>query len=513
MSTPILLATIPSLFVVALLERLLANRQNALYVKITLWTMSLGLLLSALTALFGSHDTNSSELLFVDRFSNTVAIFVFGMGLVISSFANRYLLLSNHSSRFFAYTNLLVASTLLLVTSNSLILFGASWLLVSYATVKLISFDLRNNSQQSSKFTRKYFLIGDFSLVFAIAIISITKNEEIDLNFADVKLFSETNSVVANILIGSLLAVACMSRSALFPLNKWLSRSIEAPTIVSALLHAGVVNGSAILFLRFHSLLTAQALTTIFFTTIGLASLILGMSAGRVRPDIKGGLAWTTTAQMGFMTIQLALGLIGPALIHMIAHGMFKSSLFLSSSSALEGDSNFKHPSTKPVSKSNYALSGIISASVVALTLWIFRPHYLESPAVVLPIFFLWSTISYSLSQWWNRDFPNKLSNIVVPSILALFGTSVAVWTSSAIENWIGIEENVSSNLSTILAFIVIGSVATVWVFGNIIPRKYPILSNFLWIKVSSLASNSDSKNHVDKDKIQRTIVLEGLDQ
>ena len=103
---------------------------------------------------------------------------------------------------------------------------------------------------------------------------------------------------------------------------------------MSALLHAGVVNAGGILLIRLAPVATddvARALTVL----AGAATMIYGGVVMLVKPDIKGALVHSTTAQMGFMILTCGLGLWAAAVIHLVAHGFYKATLFLSSGSAI----------------------------------------------------------------------------------------------------------------------------------------------------------------------------------
>ena len=135
-------------------------------------------------------------------------------------------------------------------------------------------------------------------------------------------------------MLGILVVVAALSRSAQFPFHRWLPATLAAPTPVSALLHAGVVNAGGILLIRLAPLSrreVAQALTI----AAGAATMVYGATIMLVKPDVKGALAHSTTAQMGFMILTCGLGLWAAAVIHLVAHGFYKSTLFLSSGSAV----------------------------------------------------------------------------------------------------------------------------------------------------------------------------------
>jgi len=136
-------------------------------------------------------------------------------------------------------------------------------------------------------------------------------------------------------LVAGMVIVAAMAQSALFPLHGWLIASANAPTPISAFMHAGLVNGGALLLYKFYPLLVQLewTLTVIFFA--GALTALLGTAWMLVQSDVKRTLTCSTVGQMGFMVMQCGLGLFPAAIAHMIWHGLFKGSLFLSAGSAV----------------------------------------------------------------------------------------------------------------------------------------------------------------------------------
>jgi len=104
---------------------------------------------------------------------------------------------------------------------------------------------------------------------------------------------------------------------------------------VSALMHAGLINGGGFLLVKFSPLFSEQTLLLDSIFLIGTISAILGTLWKLVQSDVKRMLACSTMGQMGFMMIQCGLGLFPAAIAHLIWHGLFKAFLFLSAGSAV----------------------------------------------------------------------------------------------------------------------------------------------------------------------------------
>jgi NADH-quinone oxidoreductase subunit L len=126
-----------------------------------------------------------------------------------------------------------------------------------------------------------------------------------------------------------LLFVGAMSKSAQFPLHIWLPRSLYAPTPVHALLHAGIINAGGFLLNRLAPLYGLSSTTLHVAFVIGSLTAILGAAMMLAQNDIKKTLGFSTIGQMGYMIMECGLGAFSLAIFHLIAHGLFKATVFL----------------------------------------------------------------------------------------------------------------------------------------------------------------------------------------
>lgn len=137
-------------------------------------------------------------------------------------------------------------------------------------------------------------------------------------------------------VVALLFVLTAMVRCALPPAHSWLVDSLHAPTPVSAALHGGIVNGGGILVITQIETITQSTVAVVVLAVVAAIAIVTGVVASLVRTDIKGRLVMSTVAQMGFMLLVAALGLVAAALLHLVAHGFYKSSLFLSSSDGID---------------------------------------------------------------------------------------------------------------------------------------------------------------------------------
>jgi NAD(P)H-quinone oxidoreductase subunit 5 len=133
-------------------------------------------------------------------------------------------------------------------------------------------------------------------------------------------------------LAALLIASAAMVKCAQFPMHGWLIQVVEAPTPVSALLHAGVINLGGFLLLMAPLMRHADLANWLLLIVAGLTCVAAALIT-MTRVSVKVLLAWSTVAQMGLMLVECALGQYGLALLHLVAHSCYKAYAFLAAGS------------------------------------------------------------------------------------------------------------------------------------------------------------------------------------
>jgi NAD(P)H-quinone oxidoreductase subunit 5 len=133
----------------------------------------------------------------------------------------------------------------------------------------------------------------------------------------------------------ALVALAVIFKSAQLPVHGWLIQVMEAPTPVSALLHAGVVNLGGFVLIRLAAPLSAAPVAQAMLVVVGSLTAVLAGLVMMTRISIKVRLAWSTCAQMGFMLLECGLGLYELALLHLLAHSLYKAYAFLTAGEAV----------------------------------------------------------------------------------------------------------------------------------------------------------------------------------
>ncbi|RWR01305.1 NADH:ubiquinone oxidoreductase subunit L [[Pantoea] beijingensis] len=273
----------------------------------------------------------------LDGLSLTMLSVVTGVGFFIHMFASWYMRGEEGYSRFFAYTNLFIASMVVLVLADNLMLMYLGWEGVGLCSYLLIGFYYTNPNNGAA--AMKAFIItrvGDVFLAFALFILY---NELGTLNFREMVELAPAHFAADNHMLQwatLMLLGGAVGKSAQLPLQTWLADAMAGPTPVSALIHAAtMVTAGVYLIARSHGLflLTPEVLHLVGI--VGAVTLVLAGFAALVQTDIKRVLAYSTMSQIGYMFLALGVQAWDAAIFHLMTHAFFKALLFLSSGSVI----------------------------------------------------------------------------------------------------------------------------------------------------------------------------------
>jgi NAD(P)H-quinone oxidoreductase subunit 5 len=246
-------------------------------------------------------------------------------------YSRNYMASDPGHGRFTRLLSLTLAAVLLLILSGNLLLFFAAWVATSVGLDRLLLF--YGDRPSAILAARKKFIasrIGDAALAGAFLLLWQATGT-LDL----LTLFTRLEGAPLG-AIGLLIAVAALLKSAQFPLHGWITEVMETPTPVSALLHAGIVNAGGFLVLRFVPVMEASAAGMDLLLIIGGFTALFASVVMLTQNAVKVALAWSTIAQMGFMLLQCGLGAWPAALLHILAHSLYKAHAFLSSGSVID---------------------------------------------------------------------------------------------------------------------------------------------------------------------------------
>ena len=270
----------------------------------------------------------SWEFLF-DQISVIFCIMITYITFLILVYTVYYMEGSPHIQRFFSYLSALAGFMLVLVTGANYFVMFLGWEGIGIVSYLLISyFYTRIQATKAALLALTMNRVGDMGMSIGFfAIFGILGS----LNFASVFSVAPYINEIAITIISLLLFSGAMAKSAQLPLNTWLPGSMEAPTPVSALLHAAtLVTAGIYLLLRSSPILSYSTDALLVITLIGSLTAFVAGSTALVQNDLKRIIAFSTISQLGYMMIALGLAQWNVALLHTILHAFFKALLFLS---------------------------------------------------------------------------------------------------------------------------------------------------------------------------------------
>ena len=249
-------------------------------------------------------------------------------------------------SRFFAFISLFAFGMFTLVLSDNLLTLFAGWEIMGLCSYLLIGFwyakeSARNAAVKAFMTTR----VGDVFMLLGIAFLYSATGS---LSYHDIfqpQVLHALASVPTPIfglsaagLIGLLLFIGTVGKSAQFPLHVWLPDAMEGPTPVSAMIHAAtMVSAGVYMIIRMFPLISLDPKTMTVIAFIGTFTAIFAATIAVAQNDIKRVLAYSTISQLGFMIAALGVGAYVAAAFHLVTHAFFKALLFLGFGSVIHG--------------------------------------------------------------------------------------------------------------------------------------------------------------------------------
>jgi NAD(P)H-quinone oxidoreductase subunit 5 len=279
----------------------------------------------------------------LDPVSLVMLALVSFIGWVVLRFAGTFLDGEARQGVFIGWMTATLAAVLLLVQAGSLLLLVIGWVGASLLLHRLLLFYPERPAARRA--ARKKFIvsrIGDAALIGGAALLAVS------FGTGDIAtiLAEASNGQGHQFITGAaaLLALAALLKSAQFPTHGWLTEVMETPTPVSALLHAGVVNAGGFLLIRFADVMLQAPGVLAGLVMVGGFTALFGCVVMLTQPTVKTSLAWSTVAQMGFMILQCGLALFPIALLHIVAHSLYKAHAFLASGAAIESVAAIRRP-------------------------------------------------------------------------------------------------------------------------------------------------------------------------
>ncbi len=272
----------------------------------------------------------AGELVRLDSITAVMLALVAIVGWVVVRFSATYLAGDAHEQRYAGRMLATLAAVSVVVVSNHLVLLVAAWTATSVALHGLLTFF--GDRPVAVAVAHKKFLLArcaDACMVGATIAFGLSFDTLRIDEIAAAAAGADSLSVGAHVAI-VLVALSALLKCAQLPFHGWLIQVMEAPTPVSALLHAGVVNLGGFVLLRFAPVVDMAVEARTLLVVVGVGTAVAASLVMTTRVSVKVSLAWSTCAQMGFMLMQCGLGLWEMALLHLVAHSLYKAYAFLS---------------------------------------------------------------------------------------------------------------------------------------------------------------------------------------
>lgn len=419
-----------------------------------------------LLGLLPSSDEVISVLsLRIHHLSVLLSCLVLLVSFVVHRFSLRYLMGDRLYSSFFVRLSVLTLSVMLMVLTDNLFVCWAAWSCSNWCLVSLM---VHKKDWCAAKNSGKLALatLASGSLCLLISFLCLTNS------FATTSMFQVSQQLTTQTtqvsIAMSLMLLAAVIQSGLFPFHRWILSSLNSPTPVSALMHAGIVNAGGMLLVKFSALWSSYpGLLDILFL-FGAVSALLGTTWKLMQHDIKKMLACSTIAQMGFMMMQCGVGLFSSAIAHICWHGLFKAYLFLSSGSAVTQ----KKPTAISASKAPWLFLVSLSGGFLAMVIfaWVTNKPVFSTQNTSFVLLFAFIAGAQLMFTWLA----------IYPTALGWFwGSGLSVFSGLVYGSSIRLIDGMLPNLShdsfgtlSLLHWGVMALFVAFWILFNLEPFK-----------------------------------------
>ena len=284
-----------------------------------------------------------------DALTAVMVIVVTSVSTMVHIYSVGYMSHDKSKPRFMAYLSLFTFAMLMLVTADNLVQMFFGWEGVGVASYLLIGFWYHRPSAHEA--AMKAFVVnrvGDFGFALGIfGIFALTGSVQLDVIFEAAPTLVGINIAFLGMelpaleVVGILLFIGAMGKSAQLGLHTWLPDAMEGPTPVSALIHAAtMVTAGVFMVCRLSPMLEFAPFTLDFITIVGALTAIFAATIGFTQFDIKRVIAYSTCSQLGYMFFAAGVSAYPAAMFHLTTHAFFKALLFLGAGSVIHAMSD-----------------------------------------------------------------------------------------------------------------------------------------------------------------------------
>ncbi len=428
--------------VVAALTALSRHDKNADHSKVSFWLLVTGVITSLMILWRVSQTLEPVRLvlftwpwevlpvveLSIDRLAAIMMLVISTIGTLLFRYSNRYLQGDPQKPLYQVLLTTAVSSLLFMVSSADLLTLFIMWQLLSWV-LSLLSHNYSHTPTAQASF--RTFIMLRFGDIAFLSGIVLAYHLWGTIQFAPLFERAMADPMQITLLGGlkmtgatavtMLIFIGGMSKSAQFPLHMWLPESLYAPTPIHALLHAGIINAGGFLLNRMAPMYSLSTPTLHVVFVIGLLTAILGTSMMLTQNDIKKTLGYSTIGQMGYMIMECGLGAYSLAVFHLIAHGLFKGSIFLNCADVIHQAR--QDPSRPPHAikkeKMEEESKGWVPALIVSLVLplvLVTAAHYyldiaiLNYHGLLIFLLFSWVTASHATLTLFHSNVQHSMT-------------------------------------------------------------------------------------------------------
>jgi NADH-quinone oxidoreductase subunit L len=352
---------------------------------------------------------------YIDRLSAVMMVLISGVSTVIFTYSIGHMYQDPHDRRFLSLIGFTTTVLLCMVSSVNLMMLFLTWQVISCLLYVLAHNHSHEGTRKGAVRTFTLLRVGDVAflsgIVLTYQLYGTLEFQPLFAKAAEMPIMLSPwpgIEISGTTVITLLLFIGAMSKSAQFPLFIWLPGYLYAPTPATALLHAGIINAGGFLINRLAPLFGLSPTTLHVALVVGALTAVLGATMMLVQNDIKNTLGFSTIGQMGYMIMECGLGAFSLAVFHLIAHGLFKATMFMNAGNVIHKarqEPAFPHADPHAEEQefsrltwlTGFTTTLLIPLLILLMTHGVLRIPLLESQGTVIFLFFIWVTSSQAI--------------------------------------------------------------------------------------------------------------------
>ena len=352
---------------------------------------------------------------YIDRLSAVMMVLISGVGTVVFTYSIGHMYQDTHDRRFLSLIGFTTTVLLCMVSSVNLMMLFLAWQVISCLLYVLAHNHSHEGTRKGAVRTFTLLRVGDVAflsgIVLTYQLYGTLEFQPLFAKAAESPIMLSPwpgTEISGTTVITLLLFIGAMSKSAQFPLFIWLPGYLYAPTPATALLHAGIINAGGFLINRLAPLFGLSSTTLHVALVVGALTAVLGATMMLVQNDIKNTLGFSTIGQIGYMIMECGLGAFSLAVFHLIAHGLFKATVFLNCGNVIHKARHEPHAPhhdhqeeeegfSRLTWSTGFVTTLFIPLLILLVTHGVLHISLLESQGTVIFLFFIWMTSSQAI--------------------------------------------------------------------------------------------------------------------